>query len=570
MPALNYRARTWDTARSVRVDGFFNGDLSPLHEVVAPALHRLPVDIRNTLRRQFYGDLTKAGDWDAKERAQNLLSEHVDEFMRERLDVAFDDWSLNDTAKQFSKSCERLQSLDAMQEFARSRGVTPPEVGKPANRTRTCFALRLLSSKWWRRALRTHWTRQGETHLRAIGLIQRRKQVYASDHMVRCRAGRKARNAAILKSLVAVSDMGDQLELFQLAKGSQSNPAIRRAELMVRLRGFEEIAKARGDVADFFTLTCPSAFHATHVNGSKNERFEGHKPRDAQAWLCRMWARVRAKIKRLSLVVYGFRIAEPHHDGTPHWHMVLFGPSASADTLRTIIESVWLSEYHGEPGARIHRVKVQRIDPAKGSAAGYLAKYVAKNIDGFEVGEDFETEKTQASESCERVQSWASAHGIRQFQQIGGPTVGLWREAFRVSDQCAVAPIAALRRASAEGQWADFIRGNGGILAGRRGTCAVWRERSGEFTGYGELRSAEAVGLVCAQGRVRTRLKVWRIQRKAEGVNLLATGVASDKRPLLPSLGPVSITVRGARSVPSVHLTREHASTPIRGSPWMH
>jgi hypothetical protein len=386
--------------------------------------------------------------------------------------------------------------------------------------------------------------------------------------MVRCRRGRQRRNNEILKNLLAVSDAGDQLELFELAKGSQSNPAVRRAELMVRLRGFEECAKEAGHVADFFTLTCPSAFHATKADGSRNELFEGHTPREAQRWLSSMWAKARAKLARRSVLFYGFRIAEPHHDGTPHWHMVLFARPADRETLRTVCREVWLSEYHGEHGARIHRIKVQSIDSHKGSAAGYLAKYVAKNIDGFEVGTDYET-ATPASESAERVRAWASAHGIRQFQQIGGPTVGLWREVRRVREVCAIHPIEAIRVEADAGNYSGFIRANGGIDRGRSGHVAVWSERSGEINAYDECRTAEPVGLVSAAGRIRTRLKVWRIQRKAEGGAGTSAQRLKAGAVLLPSLGPVSITVRSEKSVPARPVERQHASSSIRGPPWL-
>ena len=66
------------------------------------------------------------------------------------------------------------------------------------------------------------------------------------------------------------------------------------------------------------------------------------------------------------------------------------------------------------------------MDPAKGGAVGYIVKYIAKNIDGHQIGDEGDLEaETAASEGARRVRAWASLWGLRQFQQLGGPSVSV-------------------------------------------------------------------------------------------------------------------------------------------------
>lgn len=579
-------------------------------------IHRFPDDLQRQVRERWihiansgvrYPGIRHADGLAPSAKAnQDLLAQWA-AARAEHLHVAFDEGQIRERAARAAYLCMRLVRLELMQDHARSLGIEPPQIDDRI--TREGAIRRLCSEHWWRRQMRKAYTRAAESHLRALGVVHRRRQVYASDRAVAHRRSRNLRTRALLQELQAVSDAGDQLNLWDIVQKSQANPALRRAELMTRLRGFEEVAQAAGHVAEFITLTCPSAYHRTHADGTPNERWGGFSPRDGQRWLCRMWARARAKLARLSVMVYGFRVAEPHHDGTPHWHLVIFVKEALAELLRTVLAGFWLSEYSDEPGARKHRVRFLRIDPHKGSACGYLAKYVAKNIDGHEVGDDFEAEGERAEDTCHRVAAWASAHGIRQFQQIGGPSVCVWRELRRIRDRLNGLPtIEAARAAADAGQWSDFIAALGGIERGRDGDVRLWSERTGELSVYGELRGPQVVGVegymreggvsvVKATGdsrlateesradvpappviptseqgaqcrgantgivRVRTRCKVWRIQWKAPA----KAGCSP-----VPSLGPVSITVRGSKTMPGEGSTGAHRSGSTRGSPWLH
>ncbi|GEM_PF-1466383 len=106
--------------------------------------------------------------------------------------------------------------------------------------------------------------------------------------------------------------------------GSVANPAFRRCELMTRIHCFENICNEMGYVGELYTLTAPARYHATIKTGHRNRKWNGASPADTQRYLCNVWQKVRAKLHREEIRVFGIRVAEPHHDGTPHWHMLMF------------------------------------------------------------------------------------------------------------------------------------------------------------------------------------------------------------------------------------------------------
>lgn len=460
-----------------------------------------------------------AGEW-LRRTARDLVAA--------RVPFAFSEHDLAERAAVAARLCmATLRHPRRCVEFAAALGVTvrPPD----GRRGPSWDGLRrrFFSARWWHRRLRAAWSMAAESGLRAAGMVHRHASPYASGETVRRRQQQRRRNSAFLAERVALCEQtGEQLSLFDVAAASLANPALRRAEFMVRLRGFDEIGRDCGHVAQFVTITTPSRFHARGVAGEPNPRHDGTTARDAQLYLRALWARARAKLKRLSVLVYGFRIAEPHHDGTPHWHLILWTPPQHAGTLRAVLGGYALAESPGEPGAARHRFTVERIDPARG-AVGYVAKYVAKNIDGHAVGVDLESD-TPATDSVQAVDAWASTFRVRQFQQIGGPPVGLWRELRRAREPVDCEPIERARFCADAGDWGGFVRALGGIEHCRRSPLVVERKAEG-LNEWGEPAAPRPVGVRCGAVLVVTREKVWTIVL----------------RPKPGHLGPVSITVRG-------------------------
>lgn len=455
---------------------------------------------------------------------------------------AFDEQKIRDFAENRAQLCSRMSTLTARADFARFCGVEPP-TEHPMRGSLTEWidgALkRLADPLWWRRAVRKAWTRAAENGERELGMVRRGRAPYASDDAVRRRAAQKRRMREWLANHAVVNDDGEALALDLLAERSLANPALRRGEFMVRAKGFEEIATRLEHDALFFTLTTPSHFHAQLAEGGANPTFDRSTVRAGQAWLVKMWGRVRAKLHRRKVLVYGFRVAEPHHDGTVHWHALLFVRRHDAERVRALVSEIFLSEFGGDPGALAHRVKVETIDRSKGSATGYLAKYISKNLDGAGVignersDEDTDRRVSGPGGTSERVDAWASTHGLRQFAQIGGPPISLYREARRLRDRVDDPDIEGARLLADRGRCGGFIEWIGGIACGRRTNLRLARAECGTRTRYGEARPSEIIGLRWASALVITRPCRWRIARKA-----------CSSTPLFSALGPVAITVR--------------------------
>lgn len=447
--------------------------------------------------------------------------------------LAYDEEQIRAHAENYSRLAARIPDLERRRAFAES---VPVDLPTGRHITDDGIMQRLADPLWWRRQLRKNWTRAAENARRSIGMVRKGKAPYASDDALRCRGAQRRKMRDYLERHQAVNvDTRDALPLDSLAEHSLSNPVLRRGEFMTRVRGLEELARDHGHVALFVTLTTPSRFHAELAAGGANPAFDKSTVRDGQRWLCRMWARTRAKLKRLEVLVYGFRVAEPHHDATSHWHGLFFIRQRDLDTVCGVLRGVYLSDAGSDAGAAEHRVKFERIDASKGSATGYLAKYIAKNIDGKgAIGNERSDETDERiADNTSRVDAWASVHGVRQFQEIGAPPVGIWREARRLRDRVADSDLERARDFADRGKYRAFVGCLGGIASGRRTNIRLERCDGGQRNRYGEARPPAVIGLRCASAVVLTRLHKWRIERKP------CSGSA-----LFSALGPVAITVR--------------------------
>ena len=331
---------------------------------------------------------------------------------------------------------------------------------------------RLHSEKWWLGKIRRIHDRWREHLMIATGYVSKHASPKCSEPCLKEWAAQKKANFEYLRAMeLEDQDTGERSSLFDKVMSSTANPKIARLELTTRAAGFQEIADDMELVGMFYTLTAPSKYHAMHVaTGKRNDKYRNTDPRTTQKYLCKVWARTRAAWRRRGIRTFGFRTAEPHHDSTPHWHLVLWFRPEDVEEATEVFRMHALKEDGNEPGADKHRFKVEREDKSRGRAIGYIVKYISKNIDGY--GMDGEVDKETGNpikEEARRVRAWASRWGIRQFQQIGGAPVTTWRELRRLGNrELVLHPEIEPVRAAADGaSWQDYVHLQGGAFVER-------------------------------------------------------------------------------------------------------
>lgn len=500
---------------------------------------------------------------------------------------------------------------------------------------------RWLDPKWWARRLRKIWDQYNEHCAILLGKVRKGVSAYVSSQGLQAFIERQCMAAAWLKDMEAYNAQDDiTISLDEAVKASIANPENRRHELVVRARGFSDVADEMGYVGLFFTWTAPSRFHPWKTvkasqagkadSTQENPKHDGSSPRDSQRYIGKLWERCRSALDRnISMVpglpglpaplhcrgfraqrpnidgvakwrlggfwdsfkqyrlddpidYFGFRVVEPHHDGTPHWHLLIWVKPEHQHRLIGILQRYALSHDKGDLVRKRHpeskqpysditpRFDWKVMDKEKGGAVGYIVKYIAKNIDGHRVGDEGDLEaETAATEGARRVRAWASLWGLRQFQPLKGPPVGIWRELRRLPGRLqeakgiVVAPLASpimeeCRRYADAVDWKNFTQAMGGPCCRRdERPLSIHRTAFAKPNQYGEPQT-KLVGVRTADGLIQqTRVGEWVLRKcgsqhttEAQGSGFWSVGERSELVGTERSeggfpLGALATTVRG-------------------------
>ncbi|EGR3037042.1 replication endonuclease [Vibrio parahaemolyticus] len=460
-------------------------------------------------------------------------------------------------------------------------GVKPPRKYKEQSELSALQDIsKLISEKWWCGRLNKIRKIMREHLAIAMGQVSSKASPYASWDCVREHQAQQTANYEYIKQCQLLDEeTGEEADLWDMVKKSVANPAIRRHELMVRCRGCEDIGNELGLQGLFLTLTTPAKYHNSYKKGGFIGHWNGASPRDAQTYLNNVWQRIRAKLGRKDIRWFGVRVAEPHHDGTPHWHLLIWVKPEDKELVTEIFVDYATKEDRHElfdkQGKFDHsaRCDVGEIDPELGTATGYIAKYISKNIDGFAMDDEVSDETGKSvKDMAKNVSAWKSRWNIRQFQFFGGAPVTTYRELRRFANQNKkafmeylfmqervdlltiysmlqrdlVGPIKPSKlitneelmkvigdsyqartksedasvtdtlKAADHGNWQGYIMGQGGPFVKREDLLIVNSYEVLPFASpHGEdVRKIE--GFTTPEETIKTRTKVWTIQKKSK------------------------------------------------------
>jgi hypothetical protein len=447
--------------------------------------------------------------------------------------------SISDEQKRFELSVTFLADLGLSFE---------PEQVKRANVKGELSSLvnRAADEHWLRRQFKRRFLRIVENVARDLNLVHKRKQAYCSDFTLNRFRQRQSDNLEALQNTIAVDedDSSNAFSLSELSDKSVSNPVIRRAEMFVRLKGFEQVANELGHSAVFTTVTAPSSFHAVSGGRSNPKYIAANRPDPTKAHdhLMGVWSHFRKSMDKLKIKFYGMRIVEPHHDATPHHHMLIFSLPEHTQIIVSELRRLALLVDGDEKGAEKYRFDVEFIDKNKGSAIGYVAKYISKSVDGANIDKDVTTDLS-GSVAAEKIVTWSRVNAIRQFQFFGGPSVTVWREMRRLREEIKEGDamfvgldagqhylLEKVRVAADEGDWGAFCLAMGGIFVKRADQTVKAHysvpaaiEKLFESSGFAKTRFGDAaharVNGIMFEGVFRaTRFKNWKLVNKEEYV----------------------------------------------------
>jgi Bacteriophage replication gene A protein (GPA) len=230
----------------------------------------------------------------------------------------------------------------------------------------------------------------------------------------------KRQDRFLNSNMIVDSSNGNMIPLKTITYSAYHNPERYYAEIQNRVNTLVKYAKSKNLKPLFMTLTLPSIYHKAKVTKSgklvHNHNYAGLTECEGKKELTRMLARLRhdRSLKELAgNERMFFRITEPHKDGTPHTHILLFVPEDKIDRVISAFKRLFCQDSQAND--------IQNITADIQNAVGYVMKYINKTLPL--------SKKKGLTEKEECLHYWYSLHRIARFNSSNSlAPLGVYRK----------------------------------------------------------------------------------------------------------------------------------------------
>ena len=193
-----------------------------------------------------------------------------------------------------------------------------------------------------------------------------------------------------------------KIPLKDLVISANHNPNRYHALIQNRINTLNAEAKEKDLKPIFMTLTLPSEYHKYKTDKKtkaliSNSKYNWLTPRESVKILTEMFAKLRQdrSLKELTKDerIY-FRVNEPHKNGTPHTHILLFVPEHRINRVVTAFK-------------RLFDINANDIQTDIRNATSYVMKYINKTLPL--------SKKENLTTNDKYLNAWYSKHRIIRF-----------------------------------------------------------------------------------------------------------------------------------------------------------
>jgi hypothetical protein len=283
------------------------------------------------------------------------------------------------------------------------------------NSTPTTINKRFCEESYWRKFIIKKVLSRIE-HLAQINgqLGKQEQQQCCTDYTLQILRYKDALTLKSMSKRFLVRQANNSISVFSLSEVIEKNTTNNKHDTYITMKTLEEIASRKKYTWTFFTLTCPPEHHSnptTSRNHYNNElTFKLSAKYLNEEMFYKLQKRLDKKYTRGEDYA-GIKVLEPHDDGCPHMHVLLFHSPHMYIDLESAVRAAY--EKGDRPSDYFDRYKEQIMrredksmkNPAK--AASYIYKYLSFGISNKDGCNDHLAERYRAAFRAANVRQYA-------------------------------------------------------------------------------------------------------------------------------------------------------------------